>query len=116
MSFFTHGAGFHITYLVYQLFPIRVHDDDDDGVDDDDDLCSFNQQTDELSSALRQRDFKVSTSSAALTTFVDGAASQQVAASSTNLCYFTFNSYSVVLLRTTIGLTVYRKNASIIRT
>jgi len=47
-------------------------------------VWSLYKQTDEVVTALRHRDFKVSNSSAALTTFVDGAANRQVAASSEN--------------------------------
>lgn len=59
--------------------------------DDGTTVCRYNSEktfawlrhkTDEVATALRQRDFKVSSTSAALTTFIDGMASRQVTASS----------------------------------
>ena len=47
-----------------------------------DDVCIYvNIQVDDVVSALRQREFKVSATSAALTTFIDGTANQRVASS-----------------------------------
>ena len=49
-------------------------------------LCDveLSKQADEVVSALQQRDVKVSSSSAGRSTFVDGAANRQLAASGQN--------------------------------